>query len=127
MQAPAEVVAALIEREPIFHNDPPNADRAYLEGLIVEDYVEVGGSGRIYSRDRVIDTVVDRYDREEPAVEYDVDEFAVRQIAPSMYLATYTLSQPDGHETRVTRRSTIWTDSSGAWQVVYHQGTVVAP
>jgi hypothetical protein len=75
----------------------------------------------------VIETVVDRYDREEPAVPYEVDDFAVRQIAPNMYLATYTLSQPDGHETRVTRRSTIWTDASGDWQVVYHQGTVVAP
>lgn len=127
MQASAEVLAALREREPIFHNDPPNADRAYLEGLIAEDYVEVGGSGRIYSRERVIDTVVDRYDREEPPVEYGVEEFAVRQIAPHVFLATYTLSQPDGHETRVTRRSTIWTDSSGSWQVVYHQGTVVAP
>lgn len=127
MQAPPEIVSALKEREPIFHNDPPNADRSYLEALIAEDYVEVGGSGRIYSRERVIDTVVDRYDREEPAVEYNVDDFAVRQIAPQIYLATYTLSQPDGHETRVTRRSTIWTDSTGNWQVVYHQGTVVAP
>jgi hypothetical protein len=127
MQAPPEIVKELIDREPIFHNDPPNADRAYLERLIAEDYFEVGGSGRIYSRDRVIDTVVDRYDREEPAVPYDVEDFAVRQIAPNMYLATYTLSQPDGHETRVTRRSTIWTNASEHWQVVYHQGTVVAP
>lgn len=127
MQAPPEIVSALKEREPIFHNDPPNADRSYFEALIAEDYVEVGGSGRIYSRERVIDTVVDRYDREEPAVEYNVDDFAVRQIAPQIFLATYMLSQPDGHETRVTRRSTIWTDSTGNWQVVYHQGTVVAP
>ena len=127
MQAPPEIVDALNEREPIFHNSPPGADRAYLESLIADDYFEVGGSGRIYSRERVIETVVDRYDREEPAVEYEVDEFEVRQIAPHMYLTTYTLSQPDGHETRVTRRSTIWTASSGEWQVVYHQGTVVAP
>ena len=125
MEAPAEIVDALSEREPIFHNDPPGADRAYLEALIAEDYFEVGGSGRIYSRDRVIDTVVDRYDREEPAVEYEVDDFAVRQIAPSMYLATYTLSQPDGHERRITRRSTIWTNANDRWQVVYHQGTIV--
>lgn len=127
MQAPPEIVRALNEREPIFHNDPPGADREYLEKLISQDYFEVGGSGRIYQRDRVIDTVVDRYDREEPPVEYEVEDFAVRQIAPNIYLATYTLSQPDGHETRVTRRSTIWTDATGEWQVVYHQGTVVAP
>ncbi|MGK2877651.1 MAG: DUF4440 domain-containing protein [Solirubrobacterales bacterium] len=127
MQPPAEIVSALSDREPIFHNDPANADRAYLEALIAEDYFEIGGSGRVYSRDRVIDTVVDRYDRKEPPVPYELDDFAVRQIAPQMYLATYTLSQPDGHETRVTRRSTIWTDSSGEWQVVHHQGTVVAP
>lgn len=127
MLAPPEIVNALNEREPIFHNDPPGADRAYLESLIAEDYFEVGGSGRIYSRDRVIETVVDRYDREEPAVPYEVDEFAVRVIAPNTFLATYTLSQPDGHETRVTRRSTIWSNAAERWQVVYHQGTVVAP
>jgi hypothetical protein len=125
MEAPAEIVAALNEREPIFHNDPPGADRAYLEALIAEDYFEIGGSGRVYSRERVIETVVDRYDREEPPVEYEVEDFAVRQIAPHMYLATYTLSQPDGHETRVTRRSTIWTNANDQWQVVYHQGTIV--
>ncbi|MBJ7459610.1 MAG: DUF4440 domain-containing protein [Thermoleophilaceae bacterium] len=127
MQAPPEIVNALNEREPLFHNAPPGADREYLEALITEDYIEVGGSGRIYSRERVIETVVDRYERNEPAVEYDVDEFAVREIAPHAYLTTYTLSQPDGHETRVTRRSTIWTNATGEWQVVYHQGTVVAP
>ncbi|MBJ7331802.1 MAG: DUF4440 domain-containing protein [Solirubrobacteraceae bacterium] len=127
MKAADEIVTALREREPVFHNDPPGADREYLEELIAEDYFEVGGSGRIYSRDRVIDTVVDRYEREEPPVEYEVDEFEVRQIAPHIFLATYTLSQPDGHETRVTRRSTIWTDAGERWQVVYHQGTVVAP
>jgi hypothetical protein len=126
VHAPPEIVSALSSREPIFHNDPPGADREYLESLIAEDFFEVGGSGRVYSRERVIDTVVDRYDREEPAVAYDVDDFEVRQIAPHMYLATYTLSQPDGHETRVTRRSTIWTNAAEHWQVVYHQGTVVA-
>jgi hypothetical protein len=127
VNAPPEIVDALNEREPIFHNDPPGADRTYLEELIAEDYFEVGGSGRIYSRERVIETVVDRYDREEPAVEYKVEDFAVREISAQIFLATYTLSQPDGHETRVTRRSTIWTNAAGRWQVVYHQGTVVAP
>lgn len=126
MSAPPEIVAELRDREPIFHNDPAGADRSYLESSITEDFFEVGASGRIYSRERMIETVVDRYERGESAVQYDVEDFGVRQIAPQVYLATYTLSQPDGHETRTTRRSTIWTHATGTWQVAYHQGTVVA-
>ena len=127
MSAPPEIVTALREREPIFHRDPASADRSYFESMIAEDFFEVGASGRIYPRERVIETVVDRYERDDPGVLNDVGDFEVREIGTHLFLVTYTLSQPDGHETRVTRRSTIWSDAAGHWQVVYHQGTVVAP
>jgi hypothetical protein len=125
VEAPSEIAAQLRGREPVFHREPEGADRAYFESLLVNDYFEVGASGRVYPRERVIETVVDRYERNDPDVPYEVEDFHAREIGAHLFVATYTLHQPDGHATRSSRRSTIWTDAAGHWQAVYHQGTII--
>lgn len=41
-------------------------------------------------------------------------------VAPD--LATYQLAQGE----RLTRRASIWRETPSGWQIVYHQGTVMA-
>ena len=96
-----------------------------LQSELVEDFFEIGASGRLYERERVIETVVDRYERDDPGVLNEVEEFAVREIGAHLFIATYVLHQPDGHARRSSRRATVWTNATGHWQVVYHQGTIV--
>jgi hypothetical protein len=85
-----------------------------------EAFWEVGASGRRYSRDFVIETLIDRYSR--PYVDDCVtSDFCCQQLATNLCLLTYTLAQGE----RVTRRSTIWRRDPGVWKIVYHQGTVV--
>lgn len=124
VDAPPEIVAELRAREPITHHDPIGADRAAIEELLVGDFFEVGASGRVYDRERVIDIVVDRYERDDSAVVGEIEDFRVRVAGPETYIVTYTLLQPDGHSVRTTRRATVWTNVSGAWRIVYHQGTI---
>jgi hypothetical protein len=138
-----DILAELSAREPIFHRPEFGTTRADFEKMTVEDFWEVGASGRIYSRSEVLDTLEKRYSRphrdvqegevregnvqERDVLENDVWEtmdFRCRKLAPDVYLLTYTLIQ-DG--TRHTRRSTIWQRTTGGWKIVYHQGTVVAP
>ena len=125
MEAPSEIAAQLREREPVFHREPDGADRPHFESMLVEDFFEIGASGRLYERERVIETVVDRYERDDPGVLNEVEEFAVREIGAHLFIATYVLHQPDGHARRTSRRATVWTNATGHWQVVYHQGTIV--
>lgn len=127
MEAPAEIIAELRRREPVFHNEPRAGGREHLEAMMVSDFFEVGASGRIYTREHVIDRVLGRLERDEPEIEHEVDEFQVREISPNVYLTTYTLRQPDGPTSRITRRTTIWAQSDDLWQVVYHQGTMAEP
>ncbi len=127
MEAPAEIIAELRRREPVFQIEPRRGTLADLEELTVNDFFEVGASGRIYSRQHVIDRVLARIERDEPDIEYGLDDFVVREICQHVYLATYTLRQSDGPITRSTRRTTIWTDAQGHWQVIYHQGTMAEP
>src|SRR5262245_33122013 len=115
------VLEELKKREPIFHHPEYGTARADFENMTVPDFWEVGASGRRYSREHVIETLVVRHSAMRVDV-WEAKDFHCREVAPDNYLLTYTLIQ-DG--TRVTRRATIWRRSAGDWKIVYHQGTIV--
>jgi hypothetical protein len=115
-----EVMAELMQREPLFHREE--------FGLMREDYVqmtepefwEVGASGGRYSREYVIDVLESRSKNLVYETWY-IEDFQCQEIATDNYLVTYTLFQGD----RESRRSTIWRRAGGDWKIVYHQGTLV--
>ena len=117
----AEVLAELKAREPIFHRPEWGTTRADFERMTVEDFWEVGASGKRYNREFVLDTLEERYATPHED-DLEAHGFHCRRLAENVYLLTYTLHQP---QDRWTRRSTIWQRSEAGWQIVYHQGTVV--
>ena len=124
LQTDAELLDILDElkaREPIFHHPELGTDRATLEAMTDPDFWEVGASGRRYSREYCIDTVVKRYEGDYED-DWETRDFHLRQLASDCYLLTYTLIE---NELRVTRRSTIWRRTEDRWTIVYHQGTIV--
>lgn len=126
MQASAEITAELREREPVFQGGPPGADRSYFEAIAADDFEQIGASGLIYPRERMVDMAVDRHERGEAGQGLEVEDFTVREVGAHVFLASYTLHQPDGNLRRSSRRTTIWSNASGNWQVLHHQGTMVA-
>jgi hypothetical protein len=70
----------------------------------------------------VLDALEERYEHPTEAV-WEIRDSHCSEIAADNYLATYTLIQGE----RITRRATIWRRSVEGWQIVYHQGTIVAP
>jgi hypothetical protein len=116
-----DVLEELRRREPIFHRAEFGDTRADFERMTDPDYWEIGASGRRYSRPYVLDMLEARRGKPEPAV-LGTSDFQCRQLAADVYLLTYTLSQNE----RITRRATIWRRVQDDWQIVFHQGTVVA-
>ena len=117
----ADVLAELSSREPIFQRSEPGATRTDFEKMTVDDFWEVGASGRRYSRDHVLDELERRHTV--PQVEiWETMDFHCRRLAHDVYLLTYTLLQD---RQRRTRRSTIWQRTAEGWKIVYHQGTIV--
>jgi hypothetical protein len=114
------VLEELRRREPIFHRPELAGSRAELEAMTTDDFWEIGASGRRYSREYILETVAARLDEpvEDP---WQTGDFHCRELAPDVYLLTYTLLQGE----RKTRRATIWQRSAAGWQIVFHQGTVV--
>jgi hypothetical protein len=116
-----DILAELASREPIFHRPEFGTTRADFEKMTMPDFCEVGASGRRYSREFVLDTLEQRH-RQPVTDVWETTDFQCRDLAPDVYLLTYTLLQ-DG--TRKTRRSTIWQRTPDGWKIVFHQGTIV--
>ena len=117
----SDILAELSRREPIFHRPELGTTRADFEKMTVNDFWEVGASGRRYSRAYVLDELEKRHAVPHADV-WKATGFHCRRLADDIYLLTYTLLQ---NGERQTRRSTIWQRTSEDWKIVYHQGTVV--
>jgi len=117
----ADVLSELARLEPIFHWPPADMSRSALENMTVDDFWEVGASGRPYSREFVFDVLEQRQTKPDPDV-WETKEFYCRKLAENVYLLSYTLLQD---RTRLTRRATIWQRAADGWKIIYHQGTAV--
>lgn len=121
LQAIAEELRA---REPIFHHPELGVDRINLEQQTAENFWEVGASGRPYSRKFVIDAVERRFrdNTEVTTDDWKMSEFYCRELGPDTYMITYLLNQGG----RLSRRLTLWRRAGDVWQILYHQGTLIA-
>ena len=116
-----EILAELSRREPIFHRPELGTTRADFERMTLEDFWEIGASGRRYSRAYVLDELERRHAVPHADV-WETMDFHCRKLAPDVYLLTYTLLQDMN---RKSRRATIWQRTGEGWKIVYHQGTLV--
>ena len=118
-----KILDELRAREPIFHHaEKLGKTKQDIENQICDEFWEVGASGNVYTRQDVIETLLERYNDPSHQDIWEAKDFALTQIAPNNYLLTYILIQ---NKTRVTRRSTLWRRVNGDWKILYHQGTVI--
>lgn len=94
-------------------------DSARLRELLHPEFVEVGRSGRLWSRDETIAALAHEPDRETPAT----SEWALHSVAPGFTLVTYVVSRPEGD----SRHSSLWVMRGGQLQIRFHQGTFISP
>jgi hypothetical protein len=95
-------------------------DSAQVAALLAEDFEEFGASGRVWTREQILDLLATEiYQR--PAME----DFKCALIAEKIALVTYRTVRTDPHsgERAMTLRSSLWTEQSGRWRVRFHQGT----
>jgi hypothetical protein len=115
-----DVLAELRRREPIFRRPEFGTTRADFESMTTPDFWEIGASGNRYSRQHVLDEL--ERQQAQPAEEaWETADFRCQELAPDIYLLTYTLRQGE----RKTRRATIWQRTTDGWKIVFHQGTLM--
>ena len=115
MQADDPILAELLPREPIFH-------RPQFPTIMSDDYWEVGASGAIYTRDFILDHLARNPPVDAADASWQIANPQCRSLSENTWLLTYTLHQGD----RQSRRATIWHRTQSGWQIIYHQGTLIA-
>lgn len=106
----AEQVVAL-ERSLL--TDEVRSDRAAVAALLHPQWQEVGRSGRLWSREEVLDEIG-------PIAPVSLDVVDVQEVAPGAQLLLWRALAEDG---RSTLRSSLWVRSRSGWQQRFHQGT----
>ncbi|HEY7353589.1 MAG TPA: DUF4440 domain-containing protein [Terriglobales bacterium] len=94
-----------------------------LAHLLAEEFVEFGSSGHAYDKRRVLFLL-----RKQAPRQLEIEEFRVVEISPSGALVTYRAraeSEATIGSIRYSLRSSVWIQRNGAWQMVFHQGTMV--
>jgi hypothetical protein len=92
-------------------------DQNRLRELLHPDFLEIGRSGRCWTRDEIIAALMNEDDRA-PAL---TDEWKFVNLTPELTLVTYIIRHIDGD----SRHSSIWALDQGRLQMRFHQGTPV--
>ena len=90
-------------------------DTTRMDGLLHDDFVEFGSSGRVYEKKMLIEMI----SNESPA-EVLIRDFALRELTADVALVTYRSVGQSGQE---ARRSSIWIREGETWRMAFHQGT----
>jgi hypothetical protein len=98
------------------------ASAADIEGLLAEEFVEFGASGRVYDRLQVIESL-----QAETPTPRSLTDFRVRLLAPGVALVTYRAERVGEHDKTGARslRSSVWKRVRNRWLLVFHQGTSI--
>jgi hypothetical protein len=116
------IAEELRKREPIFHRAARGKNSADFERLMAPDYWEVGASGGRYSRASILQHLEQHAPMDAETAGWVCSEFGLRRLGRDTFLLTYLLDQKG----RITQRATIWKQYGNEWQIVYHQGTIMA-
>ena len=90
------------------------------EAVVASDFLEIGASGRRWTRDEVLEAL----HAEPPNDLVAIESFDCAELAPGVLLATFDMvaTGPDGSTIR-SRRSSTWVRRGDRWQMGFHQGT----
>jgi hypothetical protein len=120
MNCPKEVATDLRRSEEALLDPLVRGDRARVEKLLEDDFIEFGSSGRVWTRAQIPELLAGEGDRL-----IQVEDFECALLADAVALVTYRAIRADDQsgERISTLRSSVWTKSPAGWRMRFHQGT----
>jgi hypothetical protein len=92
---------------------------AALGELLADNFYEIGASGQVYDKKRVVEELP--LEKSNP-VYGEIVDFSIDHMLHGLIRANYTLRE----ENRTTRRVSIWQPNQNSYQMVFHHGTVIS-
>ena len=98
---------------------PENRVPQVMSRLLADEFVEFGSSGRALTKAECLKAV-----QAQVPFPMTTSDFNVQMLSASIGLVTYRVHR-HSEPPLSTLRSSLWQERNGAWQLVFHQGTVV--
>lgn len=111
-----DLMRAILELEERLLTQDVRTSRQSLDGLLADDFVEIGSSGRVYDKASIIDALLTETRRD-----ITVSEFKVREMSTDQAHATYRAT--DAATGSASNRSSVWRYEQGVWRMAFHRGT----
>lgn len=93
----------------------------WMDGVLGPRFVEIGASGRVHSREDVLDPLSVWLEVEAP-----LRELEVSSPAPGVALVRYvSVQRLDDGGRRCARRTSLWVMRPEGWKLEFHQGTML--
>ena len=90
----------------------PDGIEGGLASLIADDFLEFGRSGRVWTRDSILELL-----KQGPSGDpVPMDRFEAIEVADGVALVTY--------HGAMANRCSVWVRRDGRWQIRFHQGTL---
>jgi hypothetical protein len=91
--------------------------------LLADDFREFGSSGRVWSRESILDLLA----TEEPYTAPAIADFATQSLSHEAALVTYRTIRvsAESDAPQETLRTSLWVLRGDRWQLLFHQGTKI--
>ena len=121
MSAP-EWLAQLTALEVELHRGVTRANLARMEALLHPDFIEIGRSGTVWTREATLDEFAAGAGN---APRIHADRFELSTLSMELALLNYRSAHvgADGSYERYTLRASLWQRTPKGWQLRFHQGT----
>lgn len=118
----SDVLETLRQLEESLWRAETRFDKVHMNEVCAADYFEFGRSGKVYSRSEFL---ADQGATSTIDAVLPLPNFSARHLAEDVVQVTYVSEATyDGHLVR-GNRSSIWSRTSGGWELRFHQGTPV--
>lgn len=99
--------------------DSTRFNQEYMDRVLHEDFFEFGRSGKVYSRQRILNIPAGKIDAKIP-----FDNFRVTELDKNCIMVTYISEEHYAGYSKANRCS-IWLKTESGWKLRFHQGTPI--
>lgn len=112
----------LREKEVMLHQYEIRKDIEQLKSLLHPNLIEIGYSGKTFDFDS---TIADLPNEEQPDYSVWSQDYEYIELATDLVQLIYKAARlnKDGTLSRFAKRTSIWQNNNGQWQMRFHQGT----
>ncbi len=93
-------------------------DKNKLNELLSDDFVEFGGQGVEYDKEKIIEALL-----EEQNIEWDFKNMKSKNIADDVLMINYIAIKKENDKIIESLRTSLWKKINNGYKMTFHQGT----